>query len=582
MPRLLALIGENNCGKSNIISAVERLVSAGSGGTTEDDFNDSAEPIMVTGTFDELLPEERKRWRSYLVGTTLTLEKRLALRTDDRSAKEKVEAEFHGYRAEPKDWFLSLTKIAERYGERPNWKKIVEDNGLPAYFVEDGKCNKTIFSKALARYLEENDVEYDEPDRSATQALGLQSNVVTTLPRMYFLKAITDYTDETDRRKSSTTFRRLMGDLSERILKNDPEYRKVEDALAQIKALLNTLSTATGTNRLQSLSTIEARITDFLRKLMPSVNGVSLTVAVDDIKTIFSDGISLSVDDGIPTDVLAKGHGLQRCIVLTLLQALILNERDQLVTAADAQPPPGPPIILAIEEPELYIHPQLAKLFFDVMHEFSKTDQVIYATHSPLFIDAFEYTNVALVRKLSVREGTRVRSCDEAAFAGLDERKIFKGMTRLNPAVNELFFARRVLVVEGTEDQIAVTAYLMSEGKIHNRIEEIDWSLVVAGGKEAIPFFQRVLNAFAIPYAVLHDTDVVTHMSAGDRANHERINDSIARLAGTNPVARFPVNLEVSLGVAEHLNDQYKAHQFFQDPAHLTPEFKEVVKQLFG
>jgi len=355
--RLLAFIGENNCGKSNIISAVERLLSGGSAGTTRDDFNDPAQPIIIIGRFDELLPEEKKRWRSYLVNGSLLLQKNMVLQTDDRSGKEKVEAEFHGYRAEPKDWFFSLSKISEKLGDRPNWKKVAEDNGLPDYFFEDGRCNKTIFSKALSRYIDENDIQYDEPDVSTTQALGLQSNVVATLPRIHFLKAITDYSDETDKRTSGTTFRRLMGDLSERILKNDPEYKKVEEALEQIRSLLNTPGNSGRTRRLETLSIIETKITEFLKKLMPSVTSVSLSVALDDIKSIFSNGISLSVNDGVPTDVLAKGHGLQRCIVFTLLQALILNERNQLMAKSGEQLPPGPPIILAIEEPELYICP---------------------------------------------------------------------------------------------------------------------------------------------------------------------------------------------------------------------------------
>ena len=231
---------------------------------------------------------------------------------------------------------------------------------------------------------------------------------------------------------------------------------------------------------------------------MPSVCGISLSVQVDEIKDIFSGGISIAVNDGTETDVLAKGHGLQRCIVFTLLQTLILNEREQLLPGAEPKVEPKP-IILAIEEPELYIHPQLAKLFYDVMKEFSATDQVIYATHSPLFIDAFEYNSISIVSKPSIIEGTAITPCNVTAFEGLDEKKIFKGLTRLNPAINEMFFAKRVLLVEGPEDQIAVTAYLLDEHKIKNRIEEIDWSIVVAGGKDAVPFFSACTKCICYP-----------------------------------------------------------------------------------
>jgi len=578
--RMLALIGENNCGKSNIMAAIERFVTGGAAGTTEEDFNEPSSPIVIKATFGDLSSSEQRRWQSYLVNGRLILEKHLSLEDDGQSAKRKVKGDYHGYRAEPTDWFLSLTKIAEREGQRPNWKNIVEQNNLPGYFLQDGSCNKTVFSKALLRYLSENSVPHDVPDLSQTHALGLESNVVATLPKVYFLKAITDYNDEIDKRTSNTTFRRLMGDLSERIIKKDPDYAKIEQSLQQVKHLLNR-ATLGGVTRLQSLTTIEDRITELLKRLMPLVSGVSLKVEVDDISDIFSKGIAVSVHDGVETDVLTKGHGLQRCIVFALLQALILNERGQL-SASDDQPIEIAPIILAIEEPELYIHPQLAKLFYDVMQQFATTDQVIYATHSPLFVDAFNHDNIALVRKTSPEIGTKVISCDASAFTDLADETLFQGLTRLNPAVNELFFARRVLVVEGPEDQIAVTSYLCHEGKIHNRVEELDWSIIVAGGKDAIPFFQRVLNAFTIPYKVLHDLDIVVGMKEDDCNTHKKVNEMIAKLASSNQVVTFPVKMETSLGLTSHLRDQYKAHQFFQRPENMTKAFKDVVGTLFN
>ena len=229
--RLLAFIGENNSGKSNIMAAIELLIGAGSGGISKTDFNNSELPIVITGKFSELTNPEKGRWQSYLVNSELILEKHLTLASDPRTGKEKVTGEFHGYKAEPTDWFLSLAKIESKLGSRPKWASIVEENNLPDYFLQDEKCNKTIFSKGLVQYLNENIVKYDDPDLSSTQALGLQSNVIASLPSVYFLKAITDYSDEIDKRSSTTTFRRLMGDLSDRILKNDPDYGKIENAL---------------------------------------------------------------------------------------------------------------------------------------------------------------------------------------------------------------------------------------------------------------------------------------------------------------------------------------------------------------
>lgn len=578
---LFALVGENNTGKSNILRAVDVLLSAGSGKLSRDDFNEVSAPIIIKGVFSDLSQSEKKRWRPYLVGDTLSLEKHISLTVDERTEKENLEAEFHGYRAEPTSLYLSLTKTQDKFGERPKWADIAKDNKLPDYFLEDGKSSKAIYSKALARYMLENDVAFDPPDLSATQALGLQSNVVASLPHVYLLSAITDYSDEIDRRSSSSTFRRLRAALSERILEKDPRFLELQKALGTIRGLLNATPVEGAPSRIESLSTVEKKITDLLRKVMPSVTSVSLAVQIEEVKDLFSTGVSLSVNDGVDTDVLAKGHGLQRCIVFTLLQTLILNERNQLIAADEATLLSPSPIILLVEEPELYIHPQLSKLFFDVLASFADTDQVIYTTHSPLFIDAYEAERVAIISKPDPLTGTVIRSCDTTAFDGLDNRQLFKGFTKLNPSMNELFFAKRVLLVEGPEDSIAITAVLRAMGRIITRTEELEWSIISCGGKQSIPFFQRVLNAFTISYAVLHDTDIIAGMPTGNDATQVKSNDAITLIARGRRVHRYPITLEHSLGLPTHFSDQYAAHVFFSDPAKITQEVKDIITAVF-
>src|SRR5690606_20141838 len=105
----------------------------------------------------------KRTWKPYLINDELILEKHIWLEIDAKTEKENIKYEFHGYQAEPKDWFLSEKKIKAIHGDRPKWKEIAEENGLPEYFIEDGKSNATIFKKALLKYLTENDVEYDVP-----------------------------------------------------------------------------------------------------------------------------------------------------------------------------------------------------------------------------------------------------------------------------------------------------------------------------------------------------------------------------------------------------------------------------------
>lgn len=575
---LQILIGENNSGKSNLLSAVEVFLSAGAGGVSESDFNDRDKRIVIKIDFKIQSEHLKRAWRKYAVNDKLILEKHIWLEKDERSEKYSVKSEYHGYQAEPADWFLSITKIQQQEGIRPNWKKIVEDNTLPDYFLNNGSCNKADFTKGLAKFLSENEVIYDQPDISHTQALGLQSSAVSQLPKFYLLPAQGTYSDEVDKRSSASTFRKLMADLTDRIIKNDPKYQKIEDALQVVTELLNDIETpGKKEERLISLSTIEDRLKTILCELMPSVEKIKLKVITEDIKTIFSKGVELTIDDGVETEVLLKGHGLQRCIIFSLLQALILNERKELVEERDSETPTHP-IILAIEEPELYIHPQIGKLFYDVMLSFSEEDQIMYTTHSPRFLDVYRYESIALISKKKT-EGTQYVNCDLEAFSGLQDKKIFQGLTLLNSDINELFFAKNVLLVEGPEDKIAIGETLKMLGEIKTRPEEIELTIVVAGGKYSMPFFCRILNAFQINYVVVHDLDVTDGMDSSARDTTEKANVAIKELA-LDRVINFPIKLENTMGFEKnHFTDQYTALKFFQDHANINLELQRITTE---
>ncbi len=85
---------------------------------------------------------------------------------------------------------------------------------------------------------------------------------------------------------------------------------------------------------------------------------------------------------------------------------------------------------------------------------------------------------------------------------------------------------------------------LKALGLITQRPEELEWTVVACGGKEAIPFFQRVLNAFSIPYRVIHDFDICPGMHPDAEANHRRSNDTIEALRRGAQIFQYPVKLE--------------------------------------
>jgi hypothetical protein len=578
--RLQALVGENNCGKSNILAAINVFLTAGADGAKGKDFYNPSQRIIITATLTNLTPEEKKELRRYLIGDKLILEKQLVIEAGEKTDKATILTEYHGYLAKHREWWLYTDGVIEQKGDRPKWKEVAEEYGILHYVVKpDGKVDKTSYSKGMERLLAERDnIEYEEPKLGETQALGIQQNLLARLPYFYLLPAVTDYSDEIDKRSSSTVFRKLMRDLGDRIIKLDPKYNEIEEALKKINALLNSEATGSGeTSRLKVMGEMETALRDSIKGLMPSVKKVALEVEIEGTGDIFSRGIQLGIDDGKMTDVLDKGNGLQRCVVFGLLKTFILNERGSLIESDD-RPKQAKPIILAIEEPELYIHPQLERLVFQVLKEFASTketqDQVIYSTHSPAFVDVWAYHMIGVVRKDSIALGTKVHQCDEGILATSDAKKDFQLLNSFGLDKNRLFFSRHTILVEGEEDNIAILATGRSLKLFNEFPEEIGFTVIETDNKEQMPKFQKMLNAFKLPYTVLLELD---NKSESDDSN-KRI---LEQLDG-NKCIKHPQKLEYLAGKEKHFQSVYHAKCYFSDGKNLTTDLKELVKALFS
>lgn len=571
---LQAFVGANDAGKSNILRAVEAFLGASAAGVTCDDFNDPAQPIVIEAEFTALSDEERKRLRTYLIGGCLILRKEFVCGIDPKSSKPKISTEYHGYMAEPKDVHLSIKKIADVHGARPKWAEIAAANGLTAFVTSgDGKVTKDSYQKGIERFLYENEVEYDDPVLGETQALGLQQNLLTTLPELYLLPAITNYSDEIDSRSTTTTFRRLMSDLSDRYISSDPRYAEIAAHLDKLRVLLNKLEDGTGSERLESLGVIEDKILRTVQRLMPTVEAVHLGVTVEEPKNLFAKGVNLRIHDGVLTDVVDKGHGMQRCLIFSLLQLLMDSAREKRA---------GRSIILAIEEPELYIHPHSQRLIYRVLKEFAGVrdeeenignDQVIYTTHANAFVDIGHYEMIGCVCKKDTSVGTKVSQCEIGALATGSERKDFKLLTSFSLHHNEVFFSRHVALVEGPDDEIAIIASARKLGIVEELLDERGISVAVTYGKETMPKFQKILNAFGISYTVLLEMD--------GKPREDASNKNILDLVQTAPVAEIADKLEDVVGVGkDHFRDVFEAKKFFSDPANIPTALEDIVKIL--
>lgn len=226
------------------------------------------------------------------------------------------------------------------------------------------------------------------------------------------------------------------------------------------------------------------------------------------------------------------GHGLQRSYLLALLQELAGTDDEG-----------GPTLILACEEPELYQHPPQARHLAAVLSKLSRGNaQVVVSTHDPLFVSGEGFEDVRMVRKDAGSPCSTVSymSFDEIAqaFAAATgeqpikpEGALAKVHQALQPALNEMFFTRRLILVEGLEDVAYLLAYL-------NLLEQSDeyrrmgCHIVAANGKSELLQPLIIAKHMNIPTYVIFDADADKPDKNGSQAKHEKDNKAILALAG--------------------------------------------------
>ena len=227
------------------------------------------------------------------------------------------------------------------------------------------------------------------------------------------------------------------------------------------------------------------------------------------------------------------------------------------------------------------VHPQSQRLIYRVLNDFAGytgdsdaaegTDQILYSTHSPVFVDIGRYERVAIIRKRS-ELGTIAQQCEPGILGSIDEREGFKLLTCFSLRHNELFFANDCILVEGAEDEIGIIATARKLNRIIELPDEIGLSIVVTDGKGDMPKFQRILNAFGLRYGVLLELD-------GKSESDNQTAPIIANLNG-NRIAKVPNRLEDVLGVGRHFDGQLHAKRFFSDPNNINSDMEAIVESL--
>ena len=213
--------------------------------------------------------------------------------------------------------------------------------------------------------------------------------------------------------------------------------------------------------------------------------------------------------------------------------------------------------IIMYEEPELYLHPQAERELHSVMTNIARYGGQIYVTtHSSSFIELNDYKSICLVRKND--NGTHVIQHKGDLFKG-DEVKNFNMNYWMNPDRGELFFAKKVILVEGQTDKIIIPFLAKKLG-----VYKYEYSIVECGSKSSIPQFIRLLNQYKIPYVAVYDKDEHVWRDEENIIKSRRDNKHLKQLIHKKlgEIIEFSNDIEEELEGKDRIKKNYKHKPF--------------------
>jgi len=528
---LAVLVGRNGSGKSCFLAAVNVFYDLSAKLTEEDFFNrDLEHPIEIKITFRDLLPSEKADFQSYLKNDKLIVTKRI---TSENGA---IAQRYYSNALQMRQ-FAEVRLIAGKRERTEAFKKLVESgelSGLTGNPRSAEAAEELMLAYEIAHPNLLIPVEQEGQFFGASHVGGGKLDKFT---KFVLLPAVKEAAEEATGKKGAIY--QLLDMIVLRKLENRQDLRDFRtDYEEKMKKLYSS---------------------ENLRELLELGDSISKTLEVFaprsklrlDWQEIVPPEIQLPgvrarlVEDEFEGDIDRKGHGLQRALVLTLLEHLALTQ--PLETSEDTQNPPEPlhgfDLILAIEEPELYLHPSRCRYLSQLLVQLAERPgitsasrtQVIYSTHSPHFVDLHRFDNIRLTRKASVGGPipyTVVSSYTldqaRARYAGVlgknpeevtrQEFEI-RSLPVMNAIVNEGFFADAVALVEGVSDAGILWKIQEILGK---KWDQLGISVIPVEGKGNITRPVIIFEGLKIPTYFVFDAD----------ATNARLNRRLLRLKG--------------------------------------------------
>lgn len=213
------------------------------------------------------------------------------------------------------------------------------------------------------------------------------------------------------------------------------------------------------------------------------------------------------VDDGFKSLLTDKGSGIQSATIIGLFS--YYTQHVNTKTSA----------LLCIEEPEVYLHPHARRVVSERLTDFiGERNQVILTTHSAEFLRSTgEDLHVISVRN-DRTTGTTSVPVNLKEYAGI----------LINDAAHELFFADKVIICEGFDDFIVRA---VAREAFPKQLDAQNVTVLSVGGKDNISKIAKLVLKLGLSCYVVADFDYLLRDAGDERKQYDaKAHESITSL----------------------------------------------------
>jgi len=572
---LMIFIGQNNHGKSNILSAL--LFFLGQINTDDLDYHREENELYVEVIFGEINENEQNTFSKYV-----TADNTIRVR---KTATKEGGFEYNGFIEQPDTDWLKEENIS-------NYTNRDIASTLPLYDLlpPGGRITHDHFKTAQSEYIKKNRNRINFTySLETTPFLGARNVAKGIFGEVFYIPSVKNVKEELST-KGNSVFGQLYSRVILRMSEQNKEFIDAKNKMMSLVGVLNKLNEDGKPNkqRPSELSALESLLDNELKGWNTKVD---VEITPPDVEEIFKVGAEIWIDDGIRTDIERKGHGLQRAFIFALLKAWSTVIREEAEKAESDQKADNKKSgrrasktnYFIFEEPELYLHPQAQRELFSSLVDLTKFEnQVILCTHSSSFLDINYHKSICIVKKESVEEGTSVLQCTDDIFTQGEEKKQFDMTYWINPDRGELFFAKKIILLEGPTDKTIIPLLAQQLG-----VFRFDYTLIDCGSKDSLPAYIKLLNKFSLKYSVVYDTDNQSEKSDEQKreANNKSklIEDAIDKAFGNTIKFENDIEEELGMKVKPKSNKPYKVLKYTTDSSFkINVKLEKKIKQIFS